>query len=66
MVMVNPIEDPIINAPIPKKEKREKLSRSKSKREVRAPPLWYEVFECSSLIVLLYSQRSYLIQPTTS
>ena len=35
MVMVNPIEDPVINAPIPKKDKREKLSRSKSKREVR-------------------------------
>ncbi|KAI4152756.1 MAG: hypothetical protein LQ340_002728, partial [Diploschistes diacapsis] len=33
MVMVNPIEDPVINAPVPGKDKREKLSRSKSKRE---------------------------------
>ena len=38
MVMVNPVEDPVINAPIPKREKREKLSRSKSKREVRKTP----------------------------
>ena len=37
LVMVNPIEDPIINAPIPKKDKRDKPSRSRSKPEVRKP-----------------------------
>jgi len=39
MVMVNPVEDPVINAPVPRKTskdpRKEKLSRSKSTREPR-------------------------------